>query len=149
MVRVADVLWLVWQTLHFRMADGLWSGWLMFMVRMANSSWPEWLTFHGQDVKLLMVRMANSSQTRWLMLHCRMVQIQVLPQFPLAVLPSSVLTHAFSVPLPLLSSVSKRKPQRTVRLCLRLGNSNTGTDCTSKKWQSFKILYSVKKRQGK
>lgn len=65
MVRVADVLWLVWQTLHFRMADGLWSGWLMFMVRMANSSWPEWLTFHGQDVKLLMVRMANSSQTRW------------------------------------------------------------------------------------
>lgn len=28
-IRMADVLWSVWQTLHFRMADGLRSGWLM------------------------------------------------------------------------------------------------------------------------
>lgn len=95
------------------MANGLWSRCLMFMVSMANSSWSEWLTFYGQDIKLLMVRMANSSWPRWLMLHCRMAKIWVLPQqFALAVLPSSVLTYVFSVLLPLLSSVSKRKPQR-------------------------------------
>lgn len=43
----------------------------------------------------------------------------------------------------------EKKTPKNVKLRLCLGSSNTRADCASKKWQSFKILYSVKKRQGK